>query len=631
MRVLYILFLFSFGILFCQSPLKTIDEYNQMKWVDSVYSSLNQDEKIGQLITVWVATKYGQQEIDHISELIKEFKLGGLIFSLGNIKDQANATNHFQSISKVPLLIGMDAEWGIGMRLDDAFSFPYNMTLGAVEDNDLIFKVGSRIGSHANRLGVHINFAPVVDINTNPDNPIIGFRSFGEDKYNVAEKALSYMKGMQSKNLLGSAKHFPGHGDTKTDSHLTLPLISFSQSRIDSVELYPFKKLINNNVASIMTAHLNIPSFEEGVPSTLSKKIITNLLKEDLEFEGLIITDALDMKGIVDFAKKEYPDVSAINAGNDVLLMPTDIAKSVKQIKRAISRKKIPLERLEESVKKILMAKYKVGLNKLKRVENTNIVNEMNEEADLALLDKIASEAITLVKNENQNLPFKNLSDKKVGYLKLGDDNNAVFLNFLNKYQSVAEINIDDNFDFNTLSDYDKIIIGFHKSDKSPFGEFRFKKNEIGIIEKVKKLTELVLVVFAKPYCVSDLDIEGIESIVIAYQNSDIFQEKAAQAIFGAIQVKGKLPVTIHENIPVNTQIKTKEVSSLGFSHFLNNGFNLNKLNKVDSLINYAIDKKMFPGAQLVVAKDNKVVLNKAFGYYSYKKKKKLVQALYMT
>ena len=631
MRKLYVLFFLSCGILFCQSPLKTIDEYNQKKWVDSVYSSLDEDEKIGQLITVWVATKYGQKEIDHVSELINEFKLGGLIFSLGNIKDQADATNHFQSISKVPLLIGMDAEWGIGMRLDDAFSFPYNMTLGAVEDNDLIFNVGSRIGHHANRLGVHINFAPVVDVNTNPDNPIIGFRSFGEDKYNVAEKALLYMKGMQSKNLLGSAKHFPGHGDTKTDSHYTLPLISFSEKRIDSVELYPFKKLINNNVASIMTAHLNIPSFEEGVPSTLSKKIITNLLKEDLEFEGLIITDALDMKGIVDFAKKEYPDVSAMNAGNDILLMPTDIAKSIKQIKRAIFRKKIPLERIEESVKKILMAKYKVGLNKLKPVEKVNIVNEMNEEADLALLDKIASEALTLVKNENQILPFKNLSDKKIGYLKLGDDNNKVFLDFLNKYQSITEISIDDNFDFKALSSYHKIIIGFHKSDKSPFGEFKFEKNEIEIIEKVKKLTDLVLVVFAKPYCVSDLDIDGIESILIAYQNSDIFQEKAAQAIFGAIQVKGKLPVTIHKNIPVNTQIKTKEVGSLGFSHFLNNGFNLSKLKKVDSLIHYAIDNKMFPGAQLVVVKENKVLLNKAFGFYTYKKKKKLIQTLYTT
>lgn len=273
MRLLYILFFFSFFISFSQSPLITIDESNQKKWVDSVYQSLSQEEKIGQLFTVWVATKYGKEEIDHVSNLIEKYKLGGLIFSLGNIKDQADATNQLQSISNVPLLIGMDAEWGIGMRLDDAFSFPYNMTLGAVEDNELIYKVGERIGEHANRLGVHINFAPVVDINTNPDNPIIGSRSFGEDKYNVADKALSYMKGMQSKNLLGSAKHFPGHGDTKTDSHYTLPLISFSEERIDSIELYPFKKLIDNNIASIMTAHLNIPSLQEGnLPSTLSKK-----------------------------------------------------------------------------------------------------------------------------------------------------------------------------------------------------------------------------------------------------------------------------------------------------------------------------------------------------------------------
>ena len=362
MRLFYILFLFSFFTSFTQSPLTTIDESNQKKWVDSVYQTLSQEEKIGQLFTVWVATRYGKEEIDHISNLIKKYNLGGLIFSLGNIKDQADATNHFQSISKVPLLIGMDAEWGIGMRLEDGFSFPYNMTLGAVEDNELIYKVGERIGKHANRLGVHINFAPVVDINTNPDNPIIGSRSFGEDKYNVADKALSYMKGMQSKNLLGSAKHFPGHGDTKTDSHYTLPLISFSAERIDSIELYPFKKLINNHIASIMTAHLNIPSLQEGdLPSTLSKRILTNLLKDDLGFQGLIVTDALDMKGVVDFSKKEFADVSAMNAGNDILLMPNDLDKSVKQIKKALTRKKISNERLKESVKKILMAKYKVG------------------------------------------------------------------------------------------------------------------------------------------------------------------------------------------------------------------------------------------------------------------------------
>ena len=624
MRILYVFFFFSFTFVFSQSPLKTKDELNQKKWVDSIYQSLSEEEKIGQLFTVWVATKYGQQEIDHISGLINEYKLGGLIFSLGNIKDQADATNHFQSISKVPLLIGMDAEWGIGMRLDDAFSFPYNMTLGAVENNDLIYNVGKRIGHHANRLGVHINFAPVVDINTNPDNPIIGFRSFGEDKFNVAEKALSYLKGMQSKNLLGSAKHFPGHGDTKTDSHLTLPLISFSDKRIDSVELYPFKKLIKNNIASIMTAHLNIPSLDEGIPSTLSNKIITNLLKEELDFEGLIITDALDMKGIVDFAKKDYPDVSAINAGNDVLLMPTDLEKSIKQIKKAISRKKVSVKRLEESVKKILMAKYKVGLNEFKPIKKTNIINEMNEEVDFALMDKIASESITLVKNKNQTLPFKNLNNKKVGYIKLGDDNNAVFFNFLNKYEKINEINIEEDFDYKTISNYDKIIIGFHKTDKSPFEKFKFEKNEIQIIERIKKLTDLVLVVFAKPYCVSDLDINDIESILIAYQNSSIFQEKAAQIIFGAIPAKGKLPVTIHKKIPVNTKINTNRTNRIGYTHFINKGFNKKKLKIVDSLVNYAIDQQMMPGAQLIALKGNEIAYKKSFGYYTYQKKKKV-------
>jgi len=625
MRLLYILFFFSFYISFSQSPLISMDESSQKKWVDSVYQSLSQEEKIGQLFTVWVATKYGKEEIDHISNLIKKYKLGGLIFSLGNIKDQADATNHFQGIANVPLLIGMDAEWGIGMRLDDAFSFPYNMTLGAVEDNELIYKVGERIGKHANRLGVHINFAPVVDINTNPDNPIIGSRSFGEDKYNVADKALFYMKGMQSKNLLGSAKHFPGHGDTKTDSHYTLPLISFSEERIDSIELYPFKKLIDNNIASIMTAHLNIPSLQEGnLPSTLSKKILTNLLKDDLGFQGLIVTDALDMKGVVDFSKKEYADVSAMNAGNDILLMPNDLDESVKQIKKALSRKKISNERLEESVKKILMAKYKVGLHEFKPIVKTNIVEEMNEEVDYALLDKIASESITIVKNENQILPFRNVSDEKIGYLKLGDDSNDSFLNFLNKYHTIEEVQIDENFNYEKLSNYDKIIIGFHKTDKSPFEKFRFEKQEVDLIENIKKLTDLVLVIFAKPYSVSDLNIDHIESIVIGYQNSEVFQQKAAQVIFGAIPAKGKLPVSIHKNIPVNTQIKTKKLNTVGFSHYLNKGFDEKKLNKVDSLINYAIKKQMLPGAQLVAMKDGHIVYNKSFGYFTYQKKKKV-------
>ena len=268
---------------YSQNPLITSDKIEQEVWVDSIYNSLSIDQKIGQLFTIWVATKQGPEKMDEVSSIIKKNHLGGLIFSLGNINDQAKYTNEFQSISKVPLLIGMDAEWGIGMRLDDAFSFPYNMTLGALNDNSLIYRVGKRIGVHAKRIGVHINFAPVTDINTNPNNPIIGSRSFGEDKINVTMKSLSYLKGMQSEGIMGSAKHFPGHGDTSTDSHKTLPIINFSAKRINDVELFPYKQLIKNNLSTVMVAHMEVPSLEKEpkMPSTLSKNIISKLLKRN--------------------------------------------------------------------------------------------------------------------------------------------------------------------------------------------------------------------------------------------------------------------------------------------------------------------------------------------------------------
>ena len=276
-RNIIILFisLFSFSS-YSQNPLVTSDYMNQKIWVDSVYNSLTVDQKIGQLFTIWVATKQGPEKMKEVSEKIKKNHLGGLIFSLGNIKDQAVATNKFQSISKVPLLIGMDAEWGLGMRLDDAFSFPFNMTLGSIKNDSLIYQVGKRIGIHAKRLGVHINFAPVTDINTNPNNPIIGSRSFGEDKLNVTRKSLAYLKGMQSQGIMGSAKHFPGHGDTSTDSHKTLPIINFSSKRINNIELYPYKELINNNLSGVMVAHMEVPSLERTpkLPSTLSKKLL---------------------------------------------------------------------------------------------------------------------------------------------------------------------------------------------------------------------------------------------------------------------------------------------------------------------------------------------------------------------
>ncbi|MBN2869220.1 MAG: beta-N-acetylglucosaminidase, partial [Flavobacteriaceae bacterium] len=298
------------------NPLLTKDKEAQKKWVDSVYNSLSLNEKIGQLYMVQVFSNGDGPTKDDVLKLIEDHKIGGIIYSKGGPVRQAQLNNQFQAASPTPLLIGMDAEWGLSMRLDSTYSFPWNMTLGAVKNNELIEQTGRQLGEHCKRLGVHFNFAPVVDINTNPNNPIIGNRSFGEDRDNVTEKASAFMKGMQSAGVLANAKHFPGHGDTSSDSHKTLPTVDFSAKRIDSVELYPYKTLIKEGLSSVMVAHLNIPSLEprDGYPSSISEHIVTNILKERLGFKGLIFTDALNMKGAANFSAPGDIDLAAFMA-----------------------------------------------------------------------------------------------------------------------------------------------------------------------------------------------------------------------------------------------------------------------------------------------------------------------------
>ena len=611
------------SILFSQNPLLTNDVENQKKWVDSTYNSLSIDQKIGQLFTIWVATKQGPEKMKEVSSIIEKNHLGGLIFSLGNIVDQAKATNKFQTISKVPLLIGMDAEYGIGMRLDDAFSFPFNMTLGAIEDNSLIYKVGKRIGAHAKRLGVHINFAPVTDINTNPNNPIIGSRSFGEDKINVTLKSLAYLKGMQSEGIMGSAKHFPGHGDTSTDSHKTLPSIDFSAKRINNVELYPYKELIKNQLSGVMVAHMEVPSLEKTpkLPSTLSKNIITKLLKKKLKFEGLIITDAMDMKGVVDFNKDESADVNALLAGNDVLLMPDDLDQSTRSIKKALEEGVISDKRLSYSVKKILLAKYKAGLHKVSEISLENISKDLNTEEDKSLFDELTEKSITLIKNDNENLPIKKLSSK-VAYLKMGDSDSDEFFKMLNHYTQVDKIDyVYKSSGYNKvllklLKPYDYIVVGFHKSNKSPFDTYKFSANEIEILEMISKSSNVILNVFAKPYTL--MDMKDVSSVMVSYQNNITAQQKSAQVIFGAIASQGVLPVSINEDYPLHTSLKTKVLKRLSYGIPLNQGVDINKLEEIDSIVKFAIDMKMTPGAQVLVAKNGQVIYNKSFGKKTY-------------
>ena len=595
------------------------------KWVDSIYSSMNIDQKIGQLYSVWTASRYGQAEINEIKNIIDKYHIGGLIFSLGSINDQIISHNIFQKQSNIPLLISMDAEWGLGMRLEDGFSFPYNITLGAIREDSLIFNVGQRIGEHLKKMGVHLNFAPVSDVNTNPKNPIIGARSFGENKFNVSKKSIKYIEGLNESGVLAVGKHFPGHGDTRKDSHLTLPTLNYDSRRIDSIELYPFKQIINNGVDGIMTAHLKVKSLDDKMITTLSRKIINDLLKVDLGFEGIVITDALDMKAIVDYSKGNYPDVDALIAGNDILLMPTDLKKSISEIKKAVLDGRVTEKRLEDAVKKILKTKYKVGLNKYKPISKNNIKDQLNTHEDYALFEKLAEKSMTLIKNERNLIPLTLDKNLKVGLLNLGNDNSETFHNYLNNFRTVEKIDISDVKQIKDAHKrYDKIIVSVHKPDKSPFADYKLSKNEISIINTLKKNNEIILVIFSNPYCLLDINLNGFESVLVAYQNSNIFQKKASEAIFGANDIDGVLPVTIGKNYEEGTSIVIKKSDILSFDHPVNLGVDMNKLNKIDSLINYAIKNKMTPGAQLLIAKNSNIIYHNSFGYKTYEKKQEI-------
>jgi len=604
------------------NPLLDKDPVAQQKWVDDLYDSMTLEEKIGQLYMVQVFSKQTAREKNTIVNLIRDNKIGGLIYSKGGPVRQAKLNNELQAAAKIPLLIGMDAEWGLSMRLDSTYAFPWNMTLGAIKNNQLIEQTGRQLGEHCKRIGVHFNFAPVVDINTNPNNPIIGNRSFGEDRDNVTDKALAFMKGMQSVGVLANAKHFPGHGDTSSDSHKTLPTVDFDEKRIDSIELYPYKKLIKEGLSSVMVAHLNIPSLEprDGFPSTLSENIVTNILKQRLGFKGLIFTDALTMKGASNYSAPGDIDLAAFKAGNDVMLMSGDVPTAINKFVDAYNNKDITEARLAHSVKKILMAKYKVGLNKYRPIGTYNLVSDLSRIKDDALYEMLMENAITIARDTTNQLPFRNLETKKIAYVKLGDDGGSYFVDELKKYTKVHEIS-DDNLDelIKKLQSYNTVIIGFHKSNDSPWKSYKFSNKELVWLQEIARTNNVILDVFAKPYALLDLkSVTNIESVVVSYQNSKISQEKSAQLIFGAIPARGTLPVSAGEFFKVGDGKQSNSLERLGYTIPERVGMSSEALKKIDSIANYAVSGKMTPGIQLVIARKGKVIYNKNFGKHTY-------------
>ena len=581
-------------------------------------------EKVGQLFMVDVFSKDSKDKTDLINSLIKDYHIGGIIFSKGGPVRQAKLSNQYQKISKTPLLMAMDAEWGLAMRLDSTFAYPWNMTLGAIADNKIVYDIGKQIGAHVKRMGMHINFSPVVDINTNPNNPIIGNRSFGEDRDNVTNKALAYMRGMQSTGILANAKHFPGHGDTDLDSHKILPTISFTKKRLDSIELHPYKRLFQEGLSSVMVAHLNVPALEKrkNFPSSISKAIVTDLLQDDLNFQGLIFTDALNMKGASNFKKPGEIDLAAFLAGNDVLLISESIPKAHQLIVEAFRKGVISEERLSRSVKKILFAKYKVGLNNYQPIELNTLLSDLNTPYDVMLYEKAIENALTVLKNDRLIIPIRKIEKTKIAYVHMGDDTGTYFFNNLNKYAQVDWIKANSITEYKEkLKKYDLTIIGFHKSNANPWKEYKFSDHELTKLYEISRTNKVILDVFTRPYAINDIQsFSNINGILLSYQNSKISQELSAQLIFGSITAKGSLPVSIGNQFPVNTTNFTRLQKRLQYGTPESVGVNSTKLKNIDSLVNYGIKENMMPGAQVLVARKGKIIYNKAFGYHTQDK-----------
>ncbi|SFN22625.1 beta-glucosidase [Algoriella xinjiangensis] len=539
----------------------------QLKWVDEKYNSMTLEEKVGQLFIVAAYTNKDSIHENDILKLIQQEKIGGLIFMQDQAVKQIELTNKFQSISKIPLLIGVDGEWGLAMRLKNVERFPWNMTLGALRDNELVYRVGKQIGIQANRVGIQFNFAPSVDVNVNPNNPIIGNRSFGSNPDRVAEKGIAYMNGMKSQNVLSSAKHFPGHGNTDQDSHKVLPLIPDNKQDLEKYHIAPFKKMIAAGVQSVMVAHLNVPALEPDpkTPSTLSKKIITDYLKGELGFRGIVITDALNMDGVAKMFAPGEVDYRAFVAGNDILLFSQNVKLGKQKIIEAINKGEISEVRLEESVKKILKAKYITGLNDFKPLNPTNVFDDLNSPENLALTTKIFEKATTVVKNNDKTLPIKKVN-QKIAFVPLEQTDYDQFLTHLQKYANVELVNVKDPSQINLLNEYDVVITGAFLSNETVYKPYKLSANSKAILSALPKDKKKILSLFTSPYGLKDLDLSNLDAVTVQYQNTKDAQTAAAQVIFGAIDSEGTLPVDINANLKEGQGIVTKHIKRLGFT-----------------------------------------------------------------
>ena len=601
---------------------------SKTQWVDSIMNQMTIDQKIGQLMMIRGHSDKSPAYENDVANLVKNFQVGGICFFQGTPAKQAALTNYYQSLANVPLMIGMDAEWGLGMRLTDSvMSFPKSLTLGAIKNNALIKDMGKEIAVQLKRIGVHVNFAPVADINNNPENPVINVRSFGENRENVATKATAYMQGLQENGIMACAKHFPGHGDTNIDSHFELPVLNQTFDRLDSLELFPFSTLISQGIQSVMVGHLNVPSIEskENIPTSLSPKAINELLINKMGFKGLVFTDGLEMKGVSQLYKPGEIEAEALIAGNDVLLLPSNVSVALQTIKNYMARGKISESLINQKVRKVLEAKYNMGFSNYKPVDLFNIHDVLLSNSARSLKRTLIENAITLVRNQSDILPIREIDKIKVVSIALGVKNAQPFQNTVGKYIKSKFFSFDETDDeekkFQIISQCRKknfVFISLHQLNNNSKSRYGLSTSEIDLVSEISKISKVVLVNFGTPYLLKYFD--NIPFVIQAYEDTEDFQDLAAQILFGGATCFGNLPVTSSFKSRYGLGLKIQKPIRLGFDIPERVGLSSIKLNTLDFLAMDAINLKATPGCQILVAKDGKIIFEKAYGYQTYEK-----------
>lgn len=591
------------------------DKARMVAWVDSVFNTLTPDERVGQLFTL---ITYGDEA--HRKEILAQVEkqsVGGIIFLKGAPLIQANLTNSAQKKAKVPLMISIDGEWGLAMRLAGTTRFPKNMMLGAIQNDSLLYLYGREMARQCRLMGIHVNFAPDVDTNTNPDNPVIGIRSYGESPELVSRKGIMYAKGLEDGLVLSVAKHFPGHGNTSADSHYTLPLVSESRERLNQYELVPFRDYIDAGLGGMMVAHLNIPALDTiNQPSSLSEKITTGLLQDSLGFSGLIFTDGLTMKGVTD--EKDHC-VRALQAGNDILLGPVNLVKQYEAVKKAVRDGDLSESLIDQKCRKVLEYKYLLNIDKTPIPVDSLMIHLNTDYADW-LNRKLNQKAMTLLKNESHIIPLKELDERKIVAVSIGAPAGNVFHKTLKKYGKVPCYSAADASALNalkpTLDKYNTVIISVHTT----------KANVSETINKVCKGKETILTFFTTPYRMSayQSSIEKAEGLVVAYEDTPLAREYAAQAIFGGIDMDARIPVSVKGLFKAGDGLDTPK-TRLEYSVPEEVGIKSEKLNEIEKIVQEGIDNEAYPGCQILIAKNGVVIYDKAFGTYEYGKDKEEV------